>query len=414
MAGDVLTEMSALFVSAPQPGKLPSAYPGDQDQEGPMTDTATVDPVEPGAAQREETAADNAGDSATAAVGWRVFALSGDEPGMLRSPMGHQHGWGAAADYPAATFDARCDQPHDPPDPGCYCGVYAVLDRGELLAAFGDASDLGAVARVELTGRIEPGTRIPLDDPVTTVRGAAGRLMELFVRADRAAHVPALVRRYRVPVHLVRAWSETARFTADGGQPRVWETHAPQATRPTRLQRRGVTVDVNAAGLLVVTRILCAYWHPGDARVTPRATALMWARAWNQARDAVVTRGFPGVMAADGWRDPASVAWVTRTLPVDLLAEVEMGRRADLGDGALACGVDAYWLDMAIVLSHGLGFVLGGYDPPMAVTAAASEFAGRVYLDKPTFDRPTIRAAVNEIHQSTDNVASWSARPEKP
>ncbi len=88
---------------------------------------------------------------------------------------------------------------HKAPDPACACGLYAVLDRGALLAAYGAAEGLGAVARVELSGRILPGTRIPLDDPPTTVCGAAGRLLELFVRADRTSHVPALLRRRTGP-----------------------------------------------------------------------------------------------------------------------------------------------------------------------------------------------------------------------
>ncbi|MDP9396830.1 MAG: hypothetical protein M3P96_02945, partial [Actinomycetota bacterium] len=114
-------------------------------------------------------------------------------------------------------------------------------------------------------------------------------------------------------------------------------------------------------------------------------------------------------MAADGFRDPGSIDWVTRTLPDDLLAEVEMGRPSALGDGGLS-PVNAYWLDWTIVSAHGLGFVLGGVDPPVAVTEAAAQFAGRETPPQPVLDREAIRWGVNEIHKRTAKVTLQSAR----
>ncbi len=128
------------------------------------------------------------------------------------------------------------------------------------------------------------------------------------------------------------------------------ESRPPQVDRSTRLQRRGQTVEVNAASLVVVTQMLCAFWHLADAPITPRVTALSWARAWNQARNVVVA------------------------------------------------------------LAHGLGLVLGGVDPPIAVTEALAQFAGRETPRRPVIDREAIRGGVNEIHERTAKVTLRSAR----
>ncbi len=109
---------------------------------------------------------------------------------MLRAPWVHHQTRpdDSAADWPGPELTARClFHEHEAPDPQCACGVYATEDLHQLLPAYGE---VGIIARVELSGTILPGARIPADDPPTTLRATHARLVELHLTRDVGSVTP--------------------------------------------------------------------------------------------------------------------------------------------------------------------------------------------------------------------------------
>ncbi len=181
-----------------------------------------------------------------------------------------------------------------------------------------------------------------------------------------------------------------------------------QVDRALRLQRRDV-VKVNAAALLIATRMLRFYWalydQVGEARPNPRAVALAFSRAWYQGAEEVAKYGYGDLMPRDSWRNSGNVDWVTRELADDLLLELETCRRSQLGDGRQVT-IDARWVDWTICLLHAMEWIVGGIAPQLAVTNALASFAGRQMPDqKPLVDNASVCASVRDILSRTDSAA---------
>jgi hypothetical protein len=150
-------------------------------------------------------------------VGWRAFTVG--EDGALISPF-LQHFWPQAdPGWPTAEQTARClAADHPAPDADCTCGLRAVVSYPELLKAlerpfaggggWAILKHTGAIARVELSGRIELGYDMPDDDPPTTKRGERARLLEVFLSPAHAGNVGAIEARYEVPARVEQSWPD--------------------------------------------------------------------------------------------------------------------------------------------------------------------------------------------------------------
>lgn len=164
--------------------------------------------------------------------GWRAFTVG--EGGALVSPFLQQY-WPTLGDpvWTSAEMTARClsdEHPTDSPVPDvdCTCGLRAVVSYPELLKAVerpfvgsqGSILDrTGAMARVELSGRIVSGWDVPDDDPPTTKRGERARLLEVFLAPALAGSAAAIEARYGVPARVEQAWPEgVGRPVTPGGE----------------------------------------------------------------------------------------------------------------------------------------------------------------------------------------------------
>ncbi len=115
--------------------------------------------------------------------------------------------------------------------------------------------EVGIIARVELTGTILPGRRIPVDDPPTTLRATHARLVELHLKS---ADVDLLNAEAPLPRGATRPVPPDPRPLAR--PPRTWRelitrpimapALRPQSDRALRLERRSA-VRVNAAAFLI-------------------------------------------------------------------------------------------------------------------------------------------------------------------
>jgi hypothetical protein len=130
-------------------------------------------------------------------VGWRVFALGEDAalvPAFQYWPAKPQaeEPWAAGWTHARCLAEAGRERDHaddDVPHPDCSCGLHAVTDLAELLAAaaagrFPGREDsvldaAGVLARVALGGRVLPSAAEC--DPPTTFRGARARVLEVHL-----------------------------------------------------------------------------------------------------------------------------------------------------------------------------------------------------------------------------------------
>ena len=149
--------------------------------------------------------------------GWRAFTVG--ESGALVSPF-LAHYWPDLADpaWTSAEQSARClAEDHPAPAEDCTCGLRAVVSYPELLKAVerpfaGELSSIleraGAMAQVELSGRIVNGYDMPDDDPPTTKRAERARLIEVFLSPALAGAAAAVEARYGVPARVEQAWPQ--------------------------------------------------------------------------------------------------------------------------------------------------------------------------------------------------------------
>lgn len=127
--------------------------------------------------------------------GWRVERVvrgrmvNSDNDGVLRSDPCHIQPRGLFA---VPQFGAA----HEPPHPWCECGVRIVGDLQSLSDYWAHGfkmttaaglsfeekygSDDLVVVRLRSTGVVAPGHAIPHDDPVSTIRAAAGEVLEIY------------------------------------------------------------------------------------------------------------------------------------------------------------------------------------------------------------------------------------------
>lgn len=155
----------------------------------------------------------------TELTGWRLFSLG--TGGTLLPPFVHRQlpehyderrdAWKPGENVARCVFDE-----HAAPSEDCRCGLRVVLDRAELLA--NTAADFfagetrtildvtGVMAEVRAGGRSLPGTDMPLDDPLSTVRVERAELVRLYLGPGLAPHGPAVERRYGVPALLAPEW----------------------------------------------------------------------------------------------------------------------------------------------------------------------------------------------------------------
>jgi hypothetical protein len=136
---------------------------------------------------------------------WRAFTIR--DGGILTSPMRMGRRWPG----PGPDFTATCPLLHQPPDPGCTCGLYVWATWGRHICVLNRAPRV--TAEVQLTG-----DRAPIswrDFGVDSARVASFTLLTLWIpgpdhclscigdpdtREVGEQELAALADRYRVPV----------------------------------------------------------------------------------------------------------------------------------------------------------------------------------------------------------------------
>lgn len=138
-------------------------------------------------------------------VGWK--GLHANQSGQLFSPQNRDD----ALWPPGAAFEARCSAhpEHQPPDPRCSCGVYAVksfeaLERAgyNWAAEYHDADRgdcLAVVAEIKLWGRIRRGT--------IGYKGEFAYPLRVYVPAWRLALGGVIRRRYGCALGIIDRFS---------------------------------------------------------------------------------------------------------------------------------------------------------------------------------------------------------------
>jgi hypothetical protein len=196
--------------------------------------------------------------------GLRTWTVGG-EPGAERLSGPYK-----GAPWPAAGawLEASCEQPHDPPAPGCSCGVHAWHPRPRAARRI-------LAARREVPGIVEARGAIEVHED--GFRAERARPYALVLAPGRnAALVHRLAETYDVPVveagdaEAVLAWCSTHGLGL--AEPVVAELLGPaelEARRRARQARRRadalrLAATLAAAAVLVVLGLLVATDPPGE------------------------------------------------------------------------------------------------------------------------------------------------------